>query len=94
MIVEGEREGFMNKARLEWIMSGLNQYRLTQVEDRLVKSALENFDQNQMLTEHQEERLENLYTAKSKMQPNKASDYYTFKESPPPKAKPRRPKVY
>ena len=30
----------MNKARLEWVMSGLNQYALTQVEDRFLKTAL------------------------------------------------------
>ncbi len=82
----------MNKARLEWVMSGLNQYKLTNNEDQFLKSASGDFDQKQTLTERQEERLENLYKEKSKSKPNKnASDYFTFKETPPKKARVRRP---
>ena len=82
----------MNKERLEWVMSGLNQYKLTKNEDQFVKSASGDFDQKQMLTEHQEERLENLYKEKSKSKPNKiSSDYFSFQETPPKKARIRRP---
>jgi len=56
----------MNKDRLEWVMSGLNQHALTEAEDQFVKTALEDFEKNHALTEHQEERLENLYKEKSK----------------------------
>ena len=84
----------MNKERLEWVMSGLNQYKLTKNEDQFVKSVSGVFDQKQMLTERQEERLESLYKEKSKSKPNKnASDYFSFKESIPPKAKVRKPRV-
>jgi len=81
----------MNKERLEWIISGLNQYKLTKNEDQFVKSALGDFDQKQMLTDHQEERLESLYKEKSRLKPNKnSSGYFSFKETPPKKAKVRR----
>ena len=81
----------MNKERLEWILSGLNQYKLTKNEDQFVKSALGDFDQKQMLTDHQEERLESLYKEKSRLKPNKnSSGYFSFKETPPKKAKVRR----
>jgi hypothetical protein len=82
----------MNKERLEWVMSGLRQYKLTKNEDQFIKSASGDFDQKQMLTERQEERLENLYKEKSKSKPNKNySDYFSFKESTPKKAWVRRP---
>ena len=82
----------MNKERLEWVMSGLNQYKLTKNEDQFVKSASGDFDQKQMLTERQEERLESLYKEKSKSKPNKnSSDYFSFKETPPKKVRVRRP---
>jgi superfamily II DNA helicase RecQ len=82
----------MNRERLEWVMSGLSQYKLTENEDQFVKSAAGDFDQKQMLTERQEERLENLYKEKSKLKPNKNSpDYFSFQESPPKKARARRP---
>jgi hypothetical protein len=82
----------MNKDRLEWIMSGLNQYQLTKTEGQFVKSALGDFDQNHVLTEDREERLETLYKEKSKLKPNKKSaNYFSFKESPPKKTRPRRP---
>jgi hypothetical protein len=45
-----------------------------------------------MLTERQEQRLENLYKEKSKLKPNKnSSDYFSFQESPPKKARVRKP---
>jgi hypothetical protein len=83
----------MNKDRLEWIMSGLNQYQLTKTEGQFVKSALGDFDQNHALTEDREERLETLYKEKSKLIPNR--NYFSPKESSPPaktKAKRFRPK--
>ena len=81
----------MNKDRLEWVMSGLNQYALTTAEDVFLKAVSANFDKNQALTEPQEERLERLYKEKSRRLPNKKSDYYTFKKSTPKKPKPRMP---
>jgi len=81
----------MNKERLEWVLSGLSQYRLTKNEDEFINSASVNFDQKQMLTERQEQRLENLYKEKSKSKPNKhSSDYFAFQETPPQKARVRR----
>jgi predicted ATPase len=61
----------MEKQRLEWIMSGLNRYKLTATEDRFIKLVEENFNQKKMLTEQQEVRLESLYKEKSKLIPNK-----------------------
>ncbi|NWG03268.1 MAG: hypothetical protein HXY44_10485 [Syntrophaceae bacterium] len=83
----------MNKARLEWVMSGLNQYALTQSEDQFLKTAAEDFDKNQALTEHQEDRLESLYKVKSQLIPNKKSDRFSVKKSNPEKVKPRRPRA-
>ena len=72
-------------------MSGLSQYRLTKNEDQFIKSASEDFYKTQMLTERQEERLENLYKEKSKSKPNKNSpDYFAFQESPPEKVRVRK----
>ena len=79
----------MNKERLEWIISGLNQYKLTKNEGQFVKTALEDFDQKHTLTEHQEEKIETLYKEKSKLKPVK--DYFAFKESSPKKPRVRRP---
>jgi hypothetical protein len=79
----------MNKERLEWVMSGLNQHALTKTEDQFIKTAVEDFDKNHLLTEHQEEKLESLYKEKSKLIPNK--NQVSFKESPK-KAKPRKPR--
>jgi hypothetical protein len=77
----------MNKARLEWVMSGLNQYALTQAEDQFLKTALVDFDKNQTLTERQEDRLESLYKEKSKRLPNKKSDRFSVNKSSPKKTK-------
>jgi len=79
----------MNKERLEWVMSGLNQHALTKAEDHFLKTALEDFEKNDALTEHQEEKLESLYEEKSKLIPNK--NHFSLKESPPKKTRPRRP---
>ena len=79
----------MNKERLEWIVSGLNQYALTEAEEQFLKTALEDFDKNQVLTGKQEERLETLYEQKSKMTPNR--NHFAVKESQQ-KDKPRRPR--
>ena len=81
----------MDKKRLEWVISGLSQYKLTKNEDEFIKSASGDFDQKQMLTERQELRLETLYKEKSKSKPNKMSpDYYSFQESPAKKARVRK----
>jgi len=82
----------MNKARLEWVMSGLNQYALTDAEDLFLKSASADFDKNQGLTERQEERLENLYKEKSRLLPSKKSDRFSVKKSTPAKTRPRMPR--
>jgi hypothetical protein len=83
----------MNKERLDWVMSGLNQHALTNAEDQFLKAALQDFDKNNALTERQEERLENLYKLKSQSTPNKKSDHYSFKKSAPKKTEPRRPRT-
>jgi len=81
----------MDKERLEWVISGLSRYRLTKSEDEFIKSASGDFDKKQMLTERQEERLENLYKEKSKSKPNKNSpDYFSFQETPPKKERVRK----
>ena len=82
----------MNKDRLEWVMSGLNQHELTKTEDQFLKTALEDFDKNHALTEYQEERLERLYKEKSQLTPNKNSDRFSVKKSEPKKVKPQRPR--
>jgi len=82
----------MKKDRLEWIISGLNQYKLTEREDQFIKSAEQDFNQKNMLTEQQEERLEVLYKDKSRFIPNKT--YFTPKESSSPKkTRVQRPRV-
>jgi len=81
----------MDKERLEWVLSGLSQYKLTENEDQFINSASGDFDQKEMLTDRQEERLENLYKEKSKSKPNKnSSDYFSFQEPPPKKAAVRK----
>jgi len=80
----------MNKARLDWVMSGLNQYILTMAEDHFLKTVLTDFDKNQALTESQETRLEILYKEKSKLSPNKKSDLSLIKKTSPKKTKPQR----
>ncbi len=71
----------MNKARLEWVMSGLKQYALTTGEDSFLKTVSADFDKTEALTAHQEERLENLYKEKSKLIPNKKSDQLSITNS-------------
>ena len=79
----------MEKERLEWVLSGLNRYKLTQKEDQFVKSTEYDFNQKNMITEQQEEKLESLYKEKSKFIPNR--DYFSPKESiSPGKTKVRR----
>jgi hypothetical protein len=90
-VIEVERT--MNKARLDWVMSGLNQYALTQAEDQFLKTAVGDFDKNNALTERQEDRLENLYKEKSRSMPNKKSDRFSVKKSNPEKIKPPRPRA-
>ncbi len=79
----------MNKGRLEWVMSGLNQHALTKTEDHFVKTVLEAFDKNHALTELQEEKLESLYKEKSRLIPSKIP--VSIRESPN-KAKTRKPR--
>ena len=83
----------MNKERLEWVMSGLNQYVLTTAENLFLKTVSADFDKNQALTEQQEERLEHLYKEKSKLIPVKKSDHFSFSKSSPRKTRPRMPRV-
>ena len=78
----------MDRQRLEWVMSGLNQHALTKTEDHFLQTVSADFDRNQALTEHQEERLELFYRQKSQLIPNK--DRFALKESGPKKAKPQR----
>ena len=80
----------MNQGRLEWVISGLNQYALTKNEDQFIKTVQEDFGKNQALTGPQEARLETLYKEKSKLTPNKNSSSYTLKESTPKKGRPRK----
>jgi hypothetical protein len=83
----------MNKARLEWVISGLDQYALTQAEAQFLKTALGDFDKNHALTEGQEDRLESLYKLKSQLTPNKKSDRFSVKKSIPKKVRPQRPRI-
>ncbi len=69
-VIETERT-IMDKARLEWVVSGLNQHKLTKAENQFIKTILEEFEKKNALTELQEERLENLYKEKSKLLPDK-----------------------
>jgi hypothetical protein len=78
----------MNKARLDWVISGLNQHALTKAEDQFLKKTREDFEKNQGLPADLEERLENLYKAKSQLIPNK--NQLPPKETPK-KPRPRRP---
>ncbi len=82
----------MNKDRLEWVMSGLNQYALTDAEKLFLKGASAEFDKNHALTERQEERLENLYKDKSRFLPDKKSARFSVNESTPKKTRPRKPR--
>ncbi len=82
----------MNKDRLEWVISGLHQYALTDAEDLFLKSASADFDKNQELTERQEERLENLYKEKSRLLPGKKTDRFSVSNSTPKKTRPRMPR--
>ena len=78
----------MDKARLDWVISGLSQYELTKPEEVFLRTVSEDFGRNQALTEKQEERIEALYKLKSQLIPNKHRS--ALKESPK-KAKLRRP---
>jgi len=82
----------MNKDRLEWVMSGLKQYTLTTGEDSFLKTVSVDFDKDQGLTAHQEERLENLYKEKSRLLPSKKTDRFSVSESTPKKTRPRMPR--
>ena len=57
----------MNKARLEWILSGLGRYKLNPIEDRFVKSIQQAFNEKNMLTKKEEEKLEGFYREKSRL---------------------------
>jgi len=88
-VIKTERS-IMDKARLDWVISGLNQYALTKAEDVFLKIASEDFDRNQALTEKQEERIETLYKQKSLLMPNK--NRFAVEKSPQrEKARPRKP---
>ncbi|HMK64792.1 MAG TPA: hypothetical protein VK564_03295 [Thermodesulfobacteriota bacterium] len=78
----------MDKSRLDWVISGLTQYELTKAEEVFLKTASEDFDRNQALTEKQEARIEALYKLKSLLKPNK---YSSAPKESPKKVKPRKP---
>ena len=78
-------------ARLEWVISGLNQYVLTTAEDLFLETVSADFDKNQVLTERQEDRLENLYREKSRLTPNKKSNQAPLSKSTPKKNRPPTP---
>lgn len=82
----------MDQKRLDWIMSGLNQYTLTKNEDQFVKTTLENFEQKHTLTEYQEERLETLYKEKSKLLPNRRDNHFPMRKNHSQKARVRMPR--
>ncbi len=82
----------MNKERLEWVMSGLKQHALTKGEELFLEAVCADFAKNQVLTAHQEERLENLYKEKSKLTPNKKSNELSTNQSSPKKARLRMPR--
>jgi hypothetical protein len=86
----------MNKARLDWVMSGLNQYTLTASEVLFLKTVTAEFEKNQVLTAPQEARLENLYKEKSKLTPNKKANELSVSQNSTKKTRPRmpRPKIY
>ena len=86
----------MNKARLDWVMSGLNQHSLTAGEVLFLKTVTADFEKNQALTAPQESRLESLYKEKSKLIPSKKIDRSSIKKSNPKRTAPWRPraKVY
>ncbi len=82
----------MNKDRLEWVMSGLNNYALTTAEDHFLETVSADFDKNQTLTDRQEERLETLYKEKSRLAPNKKSNQMPISKSTPKKTRPQMPR--
>ena len=79
----------MRKDRLEWIISGLNQYKLTEREEQFIRLLEQEFGQKNMITDLQEEKIENLYKEKSKLIPNK--NYFAPKASKTPGKRVKRP---
>ena len=55
----------MDKERLECIMSGLNRYELTGLENRFVQSLGQYFKEKSILTDQQESILESIYREKT-----------------------------
>ncbi len=80
----------MNKARLEWVVSGLNHYVLTKNEEQFIKTAQEDFGKNDDLTGPQETRLETLYKEKSQFTPTKNVTAPSAGAKPLQKGRPRR----
>jgi hypothetical protein len=89
MALRIRRRLLMKKDRLEWIISGLNQYKLTEREDQFIRLLEQEFGQKNMLTDLQEERIENLYKEKSKLIPNK--NYFAPKASKTQSKRVKRP---
>ena len=84
----------MNKARLEWIMSGLGRYKLNPAEDRFVKAIQQVFNEKHMLTDKEEEKLESFYREKSRLVADR--DLYSPKTTAAPgekKFRRTRPKM-
>ena len=82
----------MDKARLDWVMSGLNQYALTAGEVLFLKTVTADFEKNQTLTTPQEAKLESPYKEKSKLIPNKKSNEPPVNQSSPKQTRPRMPR--
>jgi hypothetical protein len=82
----------MNKERLEWVLSGLRQYALTEAEDTFLTTAAGDFEKNQVLTKRQEDRIETLYKDKSARIPERKTDpsYVRKKANPKKKVMSRR----
>ena len=57
----------MDHERLRCIVSGLNQYELTYLEERFIEAAKLSLEKQGRLTEQQESMLESLYMEKNKM---------------------------
>jgi hypothetical protein len=81
----------MDKGRLEWVMSGLNQYILTAAETHFLETVSADFEKNQSMTERQEERLETLYKEKSRLTPDRKPKPLPMTKSTFKKTRPKMP---
>ena len=56
----------MEKGRIKCMISGLNRYELTLLEERFIETAKHHLEERGRLTEQQETMLENLYMEKTR----------------------------